>query len=609
MLTAEDRKVRAVDRALEVVARGLGRAIVACHPDWTIERIIESCTKLRHFQQELFTSPVADPSTMLAVAIEKSVELGIEESELQKLRVFRNDVAHKRPSANARQVALDSQRVNAELNRGLALLEKIGCRTESREVRRVLVYFNAGAPEGTWSDEGRPEEDVVEFVPPNRPPRRKASPAKGGAREPIEGLSSDQLEVIARIRSWWATSGVRFVISGPAGTGKTRIVPAIVEALGLTPENVQFVAPTNKACEVLRAKLPPRAGYRGRVSTFHSLLFRYRTPERDGEDLKFTITGRKPIREDIRLLICDEASMLSDLDVEAMACYRTVFLGDPSQLPPVLGDRAQDGRIARNSEILLHPDVELTTIHRQSGGSILDAANLVRCGEPLHAAIFDDERTQVLEEAEGHVGPRELRDLMRSADAVLVARNVTRIRVNEIMRALKGHLRHPGDWVPKPGEPLVAIDKQSGRNGSFEGQPDIANGQQLVVQEVLGISKFANKTTGQEVLGVRVRAHFRDDPSISGTWPISQEMLVGRHVVGDEVSTRLIAGPRSGLLRCDWGYALTVHKSQGSEWGRVVVIDHGAYDRIGQREWNYVAITRARDHVTVVRLRPDSSLL
>ena len=90
---------------------------------------------------------------------------------------------------------------------------------------------------------------------------------------------------------------------------------------------------------------------------------------------------------------------------------------------------------------------------------------------------------------------------------------------------------------------------------------------------------------------------------------VSQEMLVGKHVVGDEVITKNIAGPRSGVLRCDWGYALTVHKAQGSEWGRVLVVDHGAYDKVGQKSWNYVALTRARNTVSVVRLRKDSALL
>lgn len=63
------------------------------------------------------------------------------------------------------------------------------------------------------------------------------------------------------------------------------------------------------------------------------------------------------------------------------------------------------------------------------------------------------------------------------------------------------------------------------------------------------------------------------------------------------------------MLRCDWAYAMTVHKAQGSEWGRVLVVDHGAYAKVGQRQWNYLALTRARNTVTVVRLRKDSALL
>ena len=54
---------------------------------------------------------------------------------------------------------------------------------------------------------------------------------------------------------------------------------------------------------------------------------------------------------------------------------------------------------------------------------------------------------------------------------------------------------------------------------------------------------------------------------------------------------------------------MTVHKAQGSEWGKVVVIDHGAYEKVGKREWNYVAITRAKNRITVIRLRKDSALL
>ena len=84
---------------------------------------------------------------------------------------------------------------------------------------------------------------------------------------------------------------------------------------------------------------------------------------------------------------------------------------------------------------------------------------------------------------------------------------------------------------------------------------------------------------------------------------------MGKHVVGDEVMTKHVAGPRSGILRCDWGYAITVHKAQGSEWPRVLVVDHGGYDKVGARQWNYVALTRARSTVSIVRLRKNTSLI
>ena len=108
---------------------------------------------------------------------------------------------------------------------------------------------------------------------------------------------------------------------------------------------------------------------------------------------------------------------------------------------------------------------------------------------------------------------------------------------------------------------------------------------------------------------VEIEAHFKDDPSKCGRWLISKEMLLGMQVIGDKIITRGIAGPRSGIVRCEWGYALTVHKAQGSEWGQVLVVDHGSYDKIGAGEWNNVALTRARNTVTVVRLSKDSALL
>ena len=74
--------------------------------------------------------------------------------------------------------------------------------------------------------------------------------------------------------------------------------------------------------------------------------------------------------------------------------------------------------------------------------------------------------------------------------------------------------------------------------------------------------------------------------------------------------TRDISGPVSRVLRVDWGYALTVHKAQGSEWPSVLVVDDLDHDdRVPRARWNYVAYTRAMERLTVVKLARSSRLV
>ena len=124
MLSAEDRKIRAVDYSLEVLAQGLGHAVTAKHPGTPVEDLVAQCVKGKSFQQSLFASAANDPSTMLSLAIAHADSLGLSDGELHKLRHFRNAVAHKHQSASARQVALDNTRVADELDRAAVVLER-----------------------------------------------------------------------------------------------------------------------------------------------------------------------------------------------------------------------------------------------------------------------------------------------------------------------------------------------------------------------------------------------------------------------------------------------------------------------------------------------------
>lgn len=607
MLTAEDRMIRAVDKALEIVAQAIGGAIDAAFKGETLDSVLARSPSLKKYQASLFVSAANDPSTMLSVAIDHADRLGLEASELYKLKDFRNAFVHKRPTARARQAGLDGTFTQQEMARSIRLLQAMGDHARARLVTVQLQYVRDGAPEQWTPPSEAAAADPVKSVtlPPKKATRSRTRPLK-----PSADLSDDQRGAIEGVLHWWRGTGRRFVIVGPAGTGKTRLISEILAAVRLDPSQVQIVVPTNKAGEVLKEKLPRNSGFRSTVGTFHKLVYKYAfPPEHDGEDVKFEIKGRKPPRPGVGLVICDEASMLKSQDVEALeASYRVVYLGDPAQLPPVISESAGGDGASTPSDILRQPDAELVTIHRQSGGSsILDAAMSVRKGEHLEPAIWDDDATQVLDEACGHVDRATFRQLLKDADAVLVARNSTRVRINEIIRELRQFSRFPGDWIPKPGEVLVCADSASAEN--LGGSPSVSNGQQLVVEQAVRIVERMKISTGEPVECLEIQARFADRPETRGTWVISQEMLLGRHVVGDEVSTRAIAGPRSGVLRCDWGYALTVHKAQGSEWRRVLVVDHGGYARVGMQQWNYVALTRARTTVTVVRLARGTSLI
>ncbi|MBK7369398.1 MAG: ATP-binding domain-containing protein, partial [Candidatus Eisenbacteria bacterium] len=63
------------------------------------------------------------------------------------------------------------------------------------------------------------------------------------------------------------------------------------------------------------------------------------------------------------------------------------------------------------------------------------------------------------------------------------------------------------------------------------------------------------------------------------------------------------------VLRADWGYALTVHKAQGSEWPRVVVVDDNDPDHnVPSAKWNYVAYSRASEQLIVLRVKRETAV-
>lgn len=349
-------------------------------------------------------------------------------------------------------------------------------------------------------------------------------------------LTSEQAQVVED-----ALSAIKcqqtFTMHGLAGTGKTTALAQIAKRA----PNAMMVTLTGKAASVLRRKTGMD------VQTIHAGFYRLRE--------KKIVNGRTNMAWDRahddghfegEIVLIDECSMVS----EAMARdilstgAKIIACGDPGQLPPVSGP-----------QFFSRADGELKTIHRQAMDSpIVRQAHRVRAGEGYSP---DGDDFQVIKDA--NVKPEHI----LAADVILCWTNRTRQAANAEARKVRGLALFP---QPKAGEPVICL----------KNAPDY------------GIFNGAIYTLAA--------------PFIEGDRDIKLD-VDGRPMTVCGVT---FAGLRSGLsphedatTSFDFGYALTVHKAQGSEWPSVMLIDE--YRRSEQRrEWLYTGITRAAERLVVV---------
>ena len=360
---------------------------------------------------------------------------------------------------------------------------------------------------------------------------------------------SPQQDAALKAVSAWLKAGDRpvFRLFGYAGTGKTTLAKQIAED---APGEVAFGAYTGKAALVLKSK-----GCRG-ASTIHAMIYRTQGDEED-ETPSFVL-NKKSAANDADLIIIDECSMVDeDLGRDLLSFNKPVLvLGDTAQLPPVKG-----GGFFTDAE----PDVMLTEVHRQAADNpIIRMSMVVREGGRLALGRYGESR--VIRRAE-----IEAPQVMQ-CDQVLVGINRTRRAYNGRMRALLGR---SGD-KPELGEKLVCL-----RNDKKKG---LLNGGTWIVTAVHADrgAKFS--------FSVRPEEEGRRKPVRVGVLPAFFE---GRD---DEIPYL----QKRDSDQFDFGYALTVHKAQGSQWDDVVLFDESFAFREHSTRWLYTGITRAAETVTVV---------
>jgi exodeoxyribonuclease-5 len=480
---------------------------------------------------------------------------------------------------------------------------------DAEEKKRKSRTQHAGRPKYT-------AENLYKTLGADGDEKTKAD-AKPKAATPAftrDALSGDQVHVYDQVLSWFSDVNRRqdLKFGGLAGTGKTTLVSVLAVELLKRDVPVVFGAFTGKAANVLGRKLNA-SGIKAGCKTLHSLLYQAITHDHKEESSRNCGNGSKcpklgrierwQLRPSIEagLIVVDEASMVNaDLWNDLLSFEVPVLaVGDHGQLPPISSGKD-------NVNLMAKPDLVLEKIHRQAAGNpILALAHHVRAGKHLSRFDPSDNRVtfghtfmDVLERVIADVrvraetappGPFGLQPFYNTLlnQAVICGKNATRSTINRLYRQLLGY---EGD-APDPGDVVIALRNFkpifNGMRGIFEGadynyeanEYGAFSGHVLFPDDGLRIrGDICYPQFGRE----KTFEHPRDVPHPPSVEPAPKWDMTG--------------------LLFDFGYALTCHKAQGSQWADVVVCAYDAFGNSDDRKrWLYTAVTRAAERLIVVR--------
>jgi len=382
------------------------------------------------------------------------------------------------------------------------------------------------------------------------------------SRRPDLQVSDEQWTVVDLVRT-----RPLVLLTGLPGAGKTHTQRVLVEIARRAGQRVLLCAPTGKAARRMRDLTGHDA------MTIHRALG-YSPVEGFGRD------EDDPLSNDYELVIVDEASMLSlelaDALFRAVGDCHVLLVGDTDQLPPigpgsVLADLVASGVV---------PRVHLTAIYRQAARSlIIQSARRINAGE-LPFLSFEEAREALGPDAEfdedfyfiSRNGPESMRDAVLE---VVCERAPTRFGLDprtEVMTLVPMRrgtvglhaLNHELEQRLNPGERPVVLARSGLRVGS------------RIVQTK------NDYTADREVMNGEV------------AFILDHDVEEGEALLSLDDGERQLVVPVSALETYDLAWALTIHRSQGSQFPAVVAPWSTAYSVMLSRALLYTAVTRAQ---------------
>lgn len=275
------------------------------------------------------------------------------------------------------------------------------------------------------------------------------------------------------------------------------------------------------------------------ATTIHSLIY-YPTGEKDKDGMPVFI---KKSKLDCSGIIVDEASMVSSSLYRDLQSFGLpiIFVGDHGQLEPV----GEDQNLLRN------PDYRLETVHRNAG-DIAFFAHHLRDGHS--AADFPSSSIIKI------IQKKDCVPHLLDSDQIICAKNNTRVAINRYVRELQGNK----DTTPQKDDRVISL-MNSKKLGIY-------NGSQGVIRSVSPMKMSVAFDSGKLVKVKYDQATFNSERPVKD--------IIGVHPL-------------------DYAYAVTAHKSQGSEWRKVMVIEQicSLWDH---KRWAYTAASRAREELVWV---------
>lgn len=400
-------------------------------------------------------------------------------------------------------------------------------------------------------------------------------------------ITSQQAQVINELKQQIIHSGYgRYdlfttSVGGYAGTGKTTLICELRKQL---PQEipVAFVTFTGKASSVLKKKLIENNALYGNdyVGTIHGLIYKPKT--RWDKKLKtYVIIGwKKKDKDEVNqnIIIIDEASMVSKKLWSDLHYYEKpiIAVGDHGQLPPI-GDGGFN--------IISDPDYKLTEIHRQSFNSpIIKLSAFIRKEGYIPEAFFSSEVFKIDWE---HPWCKKLWenkiDFNDENMVTLCGFNTTRANLNDKIRNQIGFK----EKAPYPNEKIVCL-----ANNHYA---QIMNGQ-------IGKVLWLMPTDDGYRITVEIDGDIHERLVSDTCFGQVQYTIYGKNPKLDKIRETATLEGFDVVDFFDYGYVISVHKSQGSEWDKVLLFEQRTQRWSDEyyTKWLYTAVTRAKRKLMII---------